>query len=454
MPVSFINWPTTDPLSHPYEPLADEDRVAIDANHVRPEPAWDGGYFASYHAYPYYPDFQRFEPALLEYESQGRFDPYAGYLAMMREHHAGLPVVVAEYGVPGGMGQAHRGPLGRDQGAHAEQDQMILNAEMMEVIRTEELAGGLVFEWADEWFKPTWNTVDLEQPADRRGLWSNAYNAESHYGLVAIEPGLGNHVVVDGLLGDWEAVDATTILTGDGAVRQVLGTHDAAYLYLGLRLASESIAEIAIGFDVLDGESGGLPDTDGLYPESDYAWVLGPGLQAQALVRASNDPFGVRYGLLAGYFPAESADFVDGSRAWNEIRLLTSNPLVVPVTGAEIPAESFGVGQLVHGSTDPNDAAFDSRATWYRTGDTVELRVPYASIGISDPSSLQALRVHSDGAVTFETFDSVGISVVAEGREHRTAGYGWARWDRVDWRQRLKAGADLVGAAMSDTSAP
>ena len=64
MPIAFVNWPTTDPLRHPDEPQRTEDAVGLDANHVRSTSAWPGGTFASYHAYPYYPDFQRHEPAL------------------------------------------------------------------------------------------------------------------------------------------------------------------------------------------------------------------------------------------------------------------------------------------------------------------------------------------------------------------------------------------------------
>jgi hypothetical protein len=77
-PVAFTNWPTTDPLRHPSEPLTREDLVGVDADHVRATAAWPGGTFASYHAYPYYPDFQRHEPALRDYELDGRVDPYAG----------------------------------------------------------------------------------------------------------------------------------------------------------------------------------------------------------------------------------------------------------------------------------------------------------------------------------------------------------------------------------------
>jgi hypothetical protein len=50
-PIAFVNWPTADPL-HPHEPLAREDLVGVDANHVAASAAWPGGTFASFHAYP------------------------------------------------------------------------------------------------------------------------------------------------------------------------------------------------------------------------------------------------------------------------------------------------------------------------------------------------------------------------------------------------------------------
>src|SRR5450759_3610343 len=43
MPLTFTNWPTTDPLRHPDESLSGEDVVGVDANHIRPSLAWRGG---------------------------------------------------------------------------------------------------------------------------------------------------------------------------------------------------------------------------------------------------------------------------------------------------------------------------------------------------------------------------------------------------------------------------
>ena len=62
--MTFTNWLTTDPLRHPYEPLAVEDMVSIDAMHISATRRWPGGFFASYHAYPVLPGLPRADSAL------------------------------------------------------------------------------------------------------------------------------------------------------------------------------------------------------------------------------------------------------------------------------------------------------------------------------------------------------------------------------------------------------
>jgi len=190
MPLAFTNWPTTDPLSHPTEPLPQEDLVGVDANHVAPTKAWPGGTFASYHAYPYYPDFQRHEPGLTSYELDGNVDPYAGYLAALRDHHGKTPVLVTEFGVPSSIGYAHEGPLDRDQGGHTEQEAMAIDAELLRVIHRQGLSGAFLFSWIDEWFKFTWNTFRRHAPvAERLQLWYDPWTNEQWFGLKAADAG-------------------------------------------------------------------------------------------------------------------------------------------------------------------------------------------------------------------------------------------------------------------------
>jgi hypothetical protein len=451
MPLTFVNWPTTDPLTHPDEPLRREDRVGIDANNVFPSEAWPGGYYASYHAYPYYPDFQRYEEGIAGFELDGRPDNYAGYLTKLKEHHAGIPVVITEFGVPSGMASAHLGPQGRDQGGHSEQRQMEINAELLDVIRSVGLAGGLVFQWVDEWFKFTWNTIDYEIPWHRRAMWMNPWTNEAHFGLVAVEPGIDQVVVIDGDETEWAGNRSQVILESQGPVREVRAVKDEGYLYLRLRLdkvESWRAEPITIGLDVIEGGGGGLPGT-GAVPEADYAVVIGPTeADGRILVRSSNDPYLIHYAFGRGYEDVDEALLEEGNGLWHTQRLVVNRPLTIPTTGAELEAEVIAPGEMVFGTSDPADSKFDSRTTWAASGAVVELRLPYQAIGISDPSSLQAYRIGIDGSVSTETVERVGITLVVSDVAYPTAGYAWEPWQSVEWHERPKAGIQMFSEAL------
>jgi len=456
MPLTFTNWPTTDPLTHPDEPQSREDLVGVDANHITASAAWPGGYFASYHAYPYYPDFQRHEPALQTYRYAGRGDPYAGYIDALRHHHRGLPVMITEFGVPSSIGTAHMGPLGRSQGDHSEQQAMVIDAELLRLLRDQGCAGAFVFEWADEWFKFTWNTTYYELPGERRQLWINPLTNEEHFGLVATDPGEAAAAVVDGKGAEWDANGSQVIYEGRAGLREVRAVKDEGYLYLRLTLDDPTIWQsepVTIGLDVLPGGNRGLPGLPHGDPAADYAVVLGPGEQAQSLVAARIDPYRIMYGRVRGYFPGVEAAFPvqPGVGPWDLQRQITNRPLRVPSTGERLPVESFDVGRLRYGTADPADPAYDCRVTW-AAGDCLELRLPWELLGYSDPSSLQALVLHPDGRLSTRTARRVGISVAVGEALHPTRGYGWEPWQTVTWSERLKAGAAAYREAAFDVT--
>ena len=329
MPLSFVNWVTTDPLDHPEEPDPKEDLVAIDPVKISATESWPGGYFAGYHVYPYYPDFLRFEPGIADFERKGEPDAYAGMLTALAAHHAGMPLVVLEFGVPSSLGSSHDGPQSRDQGNHSEQQQAAINAEMFSIIQEAGMAGGFLFEWADEWFKVTWNTVNLEE-SERRSMWMNSLNPETHFGVVAYEPGADQRIVVDGLPVEWAEQSQVLIESLDN-IRELRVTHDAGYLYLQVVTDSEEAwltEPMVVGFDTLDGLSGGLPDSDGFFPESDYAVVF-DGAGARLHVRASGDPLFLQYSRV-GFVVPGPGDLEAGNGKWNVYRQ-TDRPTPVTV---------------------------------------------------------------------------------------------------------------------------
>ena len=145
-PIAYTNWPTLDPLTHPTETSMpqeiallrargeqivekskeyDNDAVGLDALKMRATTAFTAGVFASYHAYPYYPEFMVVDPGYLKARSPEGPSNYFGYLRELVAHHGDMPVVISEYGVPSSRGigtfpaagMESRRPLGAAAGA-------------------------------------------------------------------------------------------------------------------------------------------------------------------------------------------------------------------------------------------------------------------------------------------------------------------------------------------------
>jgi hypothetical protein len=437
MPLAFANWPTTDPLRHPAEPLDREDLVGIDANHVLPTPAWPGGTFASYHAYPYYPDFQRHEPALPRYELDGRVDPYAGYLAELREHHGNVPVMVTEFGVPSSIGSAHEGPLDRDQGGHTEQEAMRIDAELLRVVHRQGLAGAFLFAWTDEWFKFTWNTVQRQEPvADRRQLWHDAWTNEQWFGLVAQDPGP-------------PSPEGRVVHESRQEVREIRLATDPGWLHLRIHLDHPLVGKLRLGFDVVPGGAPRLPGSTRRDGASDYAIVLdGDADEGQAYVRSALDPVPLdSYPLPTGVVRP-----VDG---WNEMLLSTNRAMTLPTTGEKLPYETVNAGALVRGTWDPADDHFDSLATWEADGQDVVIRIPWLQLGIDDPSSHRALVPVADGnrvQAAAIVADPIHLRVEPSRGEPARAMLAWEEWNIVHPIERLKTGIEVFAEALRAVS--
>src|SRR3989454_6582409 len=174
-PIAYTNWPTLDPLSHPTEPTLEEeqrlrrrygfppnprpkeydnDRESLDAMLVHATSANLAGYFASYHAYPYYPDFVDLDSAYGTASAEGR-SRYFGYLRALKQHHAGRPLLIAEYGVPSSRGVSHLQTDGLGHGGHDEREMAEIDARLTREVRAAGGGGGGLFAPAAERVKNT-----------------------------------------------------------------------------------------------------------------------------------------------------------------------------------------------------------------------------------------------------------------------------------------------------------
>ncbi|MDO5629238.1 MAG: hypothetical protein Q4G43_13045, partial [Mobilicoccus sp.] len=439
VPIAHANWPTTDPLDHPDEPLESEDMLGVDANHVVPSAAWPGGTFASYHAYPYYPDFQMIAPGYADTD-----DPYRAYLLDLARHHAGMPVLISEYGVPSSLGSAHRGSHGRDQGHLTEQTAMRMGGEMLRMFADAGLAGGVVFAWTDEWFKFTWNTLPRHAPvhSERRALWHDPFTNEQFFGVVAHDPvRAGRRVLFESQVG----------------VRWIGLDHDASWVHLDLLLDRPG-EPMSIGFSIVPDGGLVMPDGAGEAVHDVAVTLDSQAGTARALVRPELDPVRMD-GLPASAVPAPEIS------GWVLHRLTLNRPLTVPTTGEQRPAEFLDVGELIEGDWDADPG--NTLATW-RTEDhgdgtvTLHLRLPWGMLLLADPSSHTAVVPRRDGPeptgdVQWEDqpegveVKAITATVFVAGTDPIPVELAWDNWNQAQYTERLKAGADELGRAFVET---
>lgn len=416
-PIAFANWPTDDPLHHPREPLSTEDLVGIDANHVLPTSAWPGGTFASFHAYPYYPDFQRYEPAYARTTWHGRPDRYAGYLEALKAHYAGhMPLLVTEFGVPGSLGSAHAGTNGRDQGDHSEQQQMATDADLMRMMRAKGISGAFVFEWADEWFKKTWNT-DPHQLGDRRQLWHDPLTNEQWFGLMATDP-------------DPVADAAAELIPKAGPYRYLYTWGDASWVHLDVTMRDALPRRLTISADVVPSPG-----------EADDRIVVDRAAgTARVFVRQALDPIRLDT-TTRPYRP-------DASSPWHLFEMLTNRDHP-HYPGGALPAEYDPVGNLVEGSWDPKAPGYDSLATWNvdEARKTIHLRIPWSMLGLADPSSRTALGPGTPARMI--RVPGMALHYDADGQQADLR-FDWPTWNYTTYHERLKAGIDVLAAAYRD----
>ena len=476
-PIAYTNWPPLDPLHHPTESSREEEQAlrrrsgfppnprlkeydndvdALDAMLVRTTAANVAGYFAAYHAYPYYPDFIDLDSTYGAARSAEGPSHYFGYLLDLRRHHAGRPLLVAEYGVPSSRGVSHLQPEGMHHGGHDEREMAAIDVRLTREIREAGLAGGIVFAWLDEWFKHTWVTIDLELPAERTRLWHNVMDAEQNYGLLGEYAGPADATPEPG--GDAGRWRALPVLDRSDAVVLRAGA-DPSYLYIVLDSApSLDSTRYVVGIDTHAG-AGGERRLPGVSRSSDvgfeFALALNDTTDAQLLVAPGYNPYLVpRRGrgptaLDPFYHWGATLERASTGGRWDSL-FVTTNRWRIGRDGRTYAARGVNRGRLRYGR-----APASSLADWYvdRDAGLVEVRLAWGLLNVTDPSSHRVLRRialpdHFEATVSAGFRFAVAAVARADGAVRawlpaRTL-YAWPPWEEPVWHERVKPVYDAL----------
>ncbi|MEH7744640.1 hypothetical protein V7659_06230 [Neobacillus drentensis] len=466
--MSFTNWVTTDLLKHPTEPLENEDMVSVNPNHIKESKQFSAGLFASYHIYPYYPDFLNYEKSYLNYiDAKGRKNNYAGYLNELRSAHQ-MPVLVAEFGVPASRGLTHKNAYGMNQGFHSEEEQGNINKHLYQSIVSEGYMGGLVFTWQDEWFKRTWNTMDFDDP-DRRPYWNNMQTNEQHFGLLGFEPGKKEtEILVDGIGRDWEKAQVKKSYPSNDkkdTLKEVRLTSDNGYLYFLLKYNRPVDFRRQGTFLLLDsvkqqGQTQ-IPLIDQISIKTDFGIdflvnLTGPETSS-IMVDSYYDTFYYQYAHLLKMIEEQPYVKQKNNGVFHPIRLALNKELTIPTTKEIIPFASYETGKLKFGSANPNSKKFNSLTDVSISNDRkmIEGRIPWLLLNVKDPSQKEVMgNVWKSGLSGSVETSGIRLAIVTtelgkvtqtlprtkNNRLHQFDAflYSWKKWEEPAFYERLK----------------
>lgn len=435
-PVTTVNWPTLDPLQHPSEssyedefrlqgllpqgyqgPCNDvhiEDAETLDLSKITVNRG--NGFFALYHAYPYYPDFMNND--YLDQEN-----PYLAYLLALKKHHGRQPVMIAEFGVPSSREAAHWQRSGWHHGGHGDREQGEINGILMKTIHEAGMAGGVLFSWFDEWFKRNWVFLPAELPAERKPLWYNLQDPEENYGLLAAYPGYpGKKVHLTCRAEDWQEIAALYEKKDDSMVFQyhdgsddarrlvrLSAQHDEGFLYLLLETAGTidfMKANFVIGLDTCSSDRGErlLPFGTNLKSPAGLTFLIHLAGKEKSRILAAA-PYDKYLNEKKGVVRPEASD----QGAWVMMQNETNIRRISKDGKRFFPAHVFTMSRLRFGSLDVKSRDYHSLADFFAHDNKIELRIPWGLINITDPSSKTVLWMDGDGM----TRKTAGIGILA-----------------------------------------
>lgn len=436
-PISFSSWPTLDPIDHPTE-IGDEDITHIDLNQINEDKA-PAGYFASYHAYPYFPDFISCDPDYQEYTDYEGSNSYLGYLNDLKNHYNNRPLLIAEFGMPNGWGVVRYTSNEMHQGGSNEQNQAAHTIRMMHNIKDAECAGAIQFAWIDEWFKVTWIYQENVNP-DTRLHWHNLYNPEQNFGMITYIPEEADY-------SDYKQKSNSEQLKNI----QLDSDIEGFYVQLELEEALQSNDTLWLALDTYDKNKGEsiLPNNVTLDNRAEFCVRLTKD-GANLFVTKAYDMFGIG---LEGY-PIEGQHYystLSDGLGWNKVYWRNKQEDDY-CAGSEFDASRLRFRD--DKSPIRGDAVIIDE-------NMITVKLPWAIINFNNPSQMEVMHITDyeprrgtgKNNKQIELSDGIAVTAILNESIINTERYTWTKWDSSTMpltREHVKASFYLIKESLKE----
>ncbi len=458
--IAFSNWPTTDPFEYPETVKELYMKCAyVDIEHIKTTDQLISGQFASYHVYPYYPDYLNWTDDWTfsgitdktPFYDGNKLNTYRAYLSMLTSHHT-VPVIISEFGVSTGRGMAHRDiNTNRNQGNMSEKDQGNALVQCYKDIMSAGCAGSCIFSWQDEWFKRTWNTMYAVNLL-RNPYWSDYQTNEQYFGLLSFDPGEEKSVCyVDGDISEWK--NEKPVVKTDNM--SVCVRYDEKFMYFLIYKKNLDFKKdkIYIPIDTTPKSGSNYCRNFNIKFDkaADFILTINGENNSRLMVQERYEVLRSTYSQNLKGFDTYLKDNIpdkNSSKFVNidmilEIYNVTEEQRKSGLYNFGEP--SFETGKLKYGNANPASSDFDSLADFMRSGDYIEVKLPWQLLNFSDPSKMQILDDYYDGnyGIKYINIDAMNIGITdgynsnsrCELKKYRLKGWG----NKVTYHERLKS---------------
>ena len=465
--VAFSSWPTTDPFVYPEKVSQYLTKCAeIDVEKILCTESFLSGQFASYHVYPYYPDYLSYvtdwtlygiDDSLAFVDEDGRLNTYRAYLTALTNHHT-IPVVISEFGVSTGRGLAQKDAnTGRNQGHMSETEQGDAIVECYEDIIASGCAGCCVFSWQDEWFKRTWNTMHAIDMT-RNPYWSDYQTNEQYFGLLSFDPGKDSCIsYVDGDVSEW--TDEDIVVQGEDSSLSM--KYDERFIYLlvykkGLNFEEETLF---IPVDTTPKSGSNFCNGENLLFDRDADFLIrirgkeDSEILVQERYEALRSTYS-RYVYGFGTYYKENIPDVD-SPEFVGIDMILKMGYFHLMDDPTALGETFPTGELRYGNANPESDDFDSLSDFIHSGDYVEIKIPWQLLNFADPSQMAIHDDYYSGhyGINYINIDTMyfGLSSTSEDRRINLCPVPVEGWgNNVTYHERLKPSYYILQSVWRD----
>jgi hypothetical protein len=465
--VAMSSWPTTDPFVYPEKVRQYLSKCAeINVEKILCTEHFLSGQFASYHVYPYYPDYLSYVTDWTPYgidapldfvDEDGRLNTYRAYLTALTNHHT-MPVVISEFGVSTGRGLAQKDAnTGRNQGHMSETEQGDAIVECYEDIVASGCAGCCVFSWQDEWFKRTWNTMHAIDMT-RNPYWSDYQTNEQYFGLLSFDPGEERCVsYVDGDVSEWTAEDI--VVQGENASLSM--KYDERFIYLLVYQKDLNFEEDTLYVPIDTTSKSGsnyCADENLLFDrDADFLIRIQGKNDSEILVQERYEVLRSTYSRYVygfGAYYAENIPDVDSPK-FVPIDMILKMSHFHLMDDPTALGEVFPTGKLRYGNANPKNDHFDSLADYIHSGDYIEIKIPWQLLNFADPSKMAIHDDYYSGhyGIDYITIDTmyVGLSCASTDRRIHLCPVAMEGWgNKVTYHERLKPSYYILQSVWRD----